>query len=111
MDAGTGGAEEARRGEGRGQCWEWWRVAQGGSPKVGSGGTEEAGGGEAEPLRAMWYKDMVENRSCVESIFVGFPFRFLFFFFRLSFGIFLCRLFCFFILVYLSFSPCNNKNK
>ena len=79
MDAGTGGAEEARRGEGRGQCWEWWRVAQGGSPKVGSGGTEEAGGGEAEPLRAMWDKDMVENRSCVESIFVGFPIHFLFF--------------------------------
>jgi len=53
MDAGTGGAEEARRGEGLGRHWEWWRVVQGGSSEAVSGGTEEGGGGDAEPLRAM----------------------------------------------------------
>jgi hypothetical protein len=52
MDAGTGVAEVAQHGEGRGWRWEWWRVAQGGSSEVVSGGTEEAGGGNAEPLRA-----------------------------------------------------------
>ena len=47
-EAGTGGAEEARRGEGRGQRWEGWRVAQGGPSEAASGRTEEAGGGDAE---------------------------------------------------------------
>ena len=50
VDAGTGGAEEARHGEGRGRRWEWWRVVPRGSSEAVSGGTEEADGGDAEPL-------------------------------------------------------------
>ena len=53
MDASTGGAEEARRGEGRGRHWKRCTVAQGGSSKAAWRETKGAGGGDVEPLRAM----------------------------------------------------------